>query len=147
MMMILFLFLMVILVLYLLFGRFYAFGMAEYAMFNNTEPSIENRMTKPESCLQSVKNEWAEFVEAVMEMQLMNAFLEFCDVLHTITKYISVHYLPKSLYCSTFYWSFIFFFHLPVSIKMANRYRNYNCIRNHKNANNCHHTCNYIYYA
>lgn len=130
-------------VLYLLYGRFYAAGMAEYATFNNTTPSIENRWTKPESCMQSIKTEWREFVDALVSMQPINTFLELCDVIHAVTKYLSIEYLPTSVYCSSFYWAPIFYTNLPVTVKLGYRYYVNGCIRNHSNKDNCGHTCNY----
>jgi len=141
--MILFGIFLILVLLYLLYGRFYAAGMAEYAMFNNTPPSIGNRWTKPESCLQSIKTEWKEFVDAIMDMQVVNSFLELCDVIHALTKYVSIEYIPSFIYCSSFYWSIVFYTNLPVTIKLGYRYRANGCIRNHTNKNNCGHTCNY----
>lgn len=129
--------------LYLLFGRFYAFGMAEYAFYNNTEKSEQNRYTNPESCVDSIKNEYVEFIDALYNCEPINIFLELSDVFHSIVKYISINYLPKYIYCNSFYWSLIFYTNIPVGIKLGNRYRINNCIRNHTNTNNCNHTCNY----
>lgn len=133
--------------IYIKYGYNYAKGIAIYNKYNNTPPSAENRFTQPEDCLQSIKNEFWEFYEAVTLYQPYEALLEFADVFHASIKYLVVTFLPKTFYCHYLFWSIIFLVAipaLPATIKLGLRYKKFGCIRNHGNVNNCHHTCDRI---
>jgi adenylate kinase family enzyme len=116
----------------------YAKGMAEYAKFNNVSGNTEN-------CWSSVVNESYEFIEAVKELKPWEAFLEFYDVIHSLIKYFVITYVSPDVFSNPWFWVAIFPFVLPCSIKLGYRYRQNGCIRNHNNANNCKHKCNYIF--
>ena len=122
--------------LYNAYGRFYAEGSAEYASLNNVFPHKEN-------FLHSIKDESKELFYAILSFSLKETIMEFYDVLHSIMKYLVIKFLPERFFCSKLCWALVFPLVLPCSIKLAMRYKNYRCIRNHQNKNNCQHLCNY----
>jgi hypothetical protein len=124
------------------YGGNYIKGMSEYAKFNNV-PQYDKNSWKQENFILSIRNEFFELIDAITKFDLFEIILEFFDLLHSIIKMMIITILPKYIYCSIFIWIPIFFLVLPVGIKLSNRYKNYQCIRNHKNKNNCFHNCNY----
>ena len=121
--------------LYLRWGLYYAIGMAEYVQMNN-HPGHE-------TCWDSIAGEMMELLDAMVKLSPKDTFLEFFDVLHSITKYFIIDWMPKSISGNVFTWLFVFPFLLPVSIKLGSRYRQHMCIRNHSNPQNCNHYCRY----
>ena len=114
---------------YYWYGFSYAKGSAEYA-------SANNRGTKEsEDCWQSVMDEHKEFVEAIEKLAWSEIFLEFFDVVHATIKYFIVNYLPQWFYFHWICWIIVYPFVLPVSVKLARRYNNKGCIRNHARPN------------
>lgn len=113
---------------------YYARGCSIYATDNTTPQS-------PQSCLKSLDDEINELIEAIGNLNLVDIVLEGADVVHATVKYIAVSVLPKDVYCHYFFWLFLFPFILPCTIKLALRYRNNGCIRNHGNVSNCDHIC------
>lgn len=139
-------FLLITVYIWIRYGYLYAKGMEIYAKFNNILPCFENRFTDPESCLDSVKTEFAELCEEVNKFNIYNIFLEFGDVVHACIKYVLVKCLPKQVYCHYMCWLTVFIVGFPalhVMIKLAVRYEKFGCIRNHSNPNNCKHTCDF----
>ena len=120
------------------YGISYAIGSAEYCRLNNKKNSL-----KRENFWLSVVNESRELKEAILECSPTDIVLEASDVIHSISKYLILEFLPEWIYCNMIIWSFVFFFILPCSIKLGKRYRNFGCIRNHTNPNNRDHICNY----
>ena len=117
------------------YGMNFAVGSAEYAKANNiiTEPGCENPLS-------SVRDESRELFQAILDGEFGDVFLEFFDTLHSIIKFFIVTVLPEWIYCHWLCWFVVFPFVLPVSIKMANRYKKYKCIRNHSRPN-ANHIC------
>jgi hypothetical protein len=115
--------------------------MAIYAKYNNTPKSEENRYTEPENCMDSVVNESIELLEAVEEFQVKDILLEGSDVVHAIIKYFVITYLPQQVFTNPLCWVPVFFIVPLATIKLAKRYKQFGCIRNHANPNNCSHTC------
>lgn len=124
----------------------YSLGMSEYAQFNNVGKNCENTWD-------SVTNEAIECHQAFDQRQFVETFHEFVDVVHAFLKHLIIKYLPSRIYCSPLFWMLIFPLVFPVAVKLAGRYRQFGCIRNHKNPNNCGHQCSLrkrpikIYYA
>jgi adenylate kinase family enzyme len=126
--------------------RDYCRGMAEYARFNNVGSNRENSW-------QSIVNETNECKQAFQQGQMTETIHEFIDVVHALIKHLVVTYLPSEWYCKSYFWIIVFPLVFPVAVKLAHRYQQFGCIRNHKNPNNCGHICSLrkhplkIYYA
>lgn len=133
-----------ILALYAYRGYWYAKGMATYVQFNNTPPSEKNRQTEPERCWDSVKTESGELWEAVREMSVREIILEASDVAHALVKWFIIRFFPERWHAKIWIWLIVFPFILPCTMKLGARYKKFGCIRNHKNSNNCGHTCDYL---
>ena len=116
----------------------YVAGITIYVRYNNTGKEKED-------VWQSVKEEWKEFCDEIKMFNFIEAFLELCDVIHVVIKYLLVEYLPQWFYCSYICWILVFPLVLPCTLKLGYRHKLYNCIRNHKNPNNCKHKCNFKY--
>jgi hypothetical protein len=112
----------------------YANGMAKYATRNNNFA-----LPQRENCWQSVKDETIEFIDEVLKCRPREMVMEFIDVVHASIKMICIHILPQSIVFEPYIWYFVFPFVLPVSIKLAERYKKFGCIRNHSRPNN--HKC------
>lgn len=132
----------ILLILYFHSGIYYSRGMVEYAIYNNI--SQQGLKWKQEDFKQSIINEIFELIEAIKQYQLFDIILELFDVFHSVIKYIIISIMPQYIYCNIILWSIVYFFVLPCSIKLGNRFKKYNCIRNHKNKNNRDHNCNYL---
>jgi hypothetical protein len=128
-------------ILYLTHGYYYSKGMSIYAIFNNTRPTFLNDFSESESCWGNIVDEFFEMIHAIKQCQFMETFNELLDVCHAIVKFLSIKCLPQFVYTSKIYWSFLFYINLPVSLKLGSRYRDFGCIRNHKNPKNRKHFC------
>ena len=124
---------------YYKYGYYYARGMSLYVNFNNTHDNIMR-----ESSMDSIINETIELYYAIKSRKFMDIILEASDVGHSLLKYIVIDFMPKIFICSLLPWSLIFFIFPFSTIKLGNRYKYNNCIRNHKNQYNYYHKCNYI---
>ena len=118
----------------------YVTGITKYIK-NNNLPSIP--LEKRELCWDSVVNESHELLEALQQLSTTDIMLEGSDVIHAIIKYLIIKYLPPYVYCQKYIWYFVFLIALPATSKLATRRREFNCIRNHANPNNCQHICDY----
>lgn len=91
----------------------------------------------------SIVIEFDEFLQAFLSCHPLDALLEACDVMHSITKWLLLKYLPVHIFTNQLVWVPVFFLLLPTCIKLGNRQKQFNCIRNHYNANNLHHRCDW----
>ena len=137
------LFVIPVLVLYAKYGRYYAKGMQTYVQMNNCANTTFTQKHARESHYGSIITEYAELREAIRDQNITDIFLEFSDVVHSYARYLIIEYVPERYYCSTAIWLPLFYLCVPVGIKLANRYKQYGCIRNHKNHNNTAHNCNH----
>ena len=125
-----------------IFSRFwklyfnYVLGITKYVRNNDVGDGAENLW-------ESVLSEWDEFCVEIKLFNIKDAFLEFCDVCHALIKYFIITYLPKWFYCSYFCWVLVCPLVLPCTLKLGKRHKMFNCIRNHKNPNNCNHKCDF----
>jgi hypothetical protein len=101
---------------------------------------------------QHISNSYGAYLKSTFDV-----FLEASDVLHGFLKYLVLEKIlnsnnkifskEKDLYFYTFiiYTTCIFLFFLawPTTLKLATRYKNHKCIRNHKNKNNLGHICEF----
>lgn len=148
-----FIILIILAILYFKYGYYYAESMVSYIKYNHMPPSTENNFRESEDPAKSLRYELLEFHEAVTNCNFYDMLLEFGDVLHSIIQYIVIGYLPVKIYSSFLCWSVIFFVAFPAimtmmtMIKMANRYKKFNCMRNHSNPTNCDHICDYNNYG
>jgi hypothetical protein len=121
--------------------------MSEYAKMNNISQNDNQntslRKWSQENFKESIYNEFFELIDAINNFDIVNIILEYNDLLHSIIKYFIISFLPQNVYCSDYIWLPVFFIVFPVGIKLSVRYKNYGCIRNHNNKNNCNHNCNY----
>lgn len=106
--------------------------MAEYTKLNYNE-----------NFTNSVFDEFAELIQAIKNFEFEEAFLELCDVVQSCLKYVIINTLPFYVHTHIITWSIVSFI-LPISaFKHGIRYKQFGCIRNHKNPSNCHHICKY----
>lgn len=134
-----------------------AIGLAEYAKYNNTEPSFENHYTEPENTWDSVEDEYQELLEAINEWKIWDSIMEFYDVLNALMKHYIITYLPVCIYTQPYIWFLTSLIVFPVGFKLGCRYISYGCIRNHKTTRDGkakNHTCQHsnskklkIYYS
>jgi hypothetical protein len=131
--------------LYYRYGQYYAQGMCEYVRRNNIPGRGKEDRALPghEQCIDSIINESRELKEAIYTCSPVNIFLEFFDVVQALTQSVIIERLPATVSCSWITWSLLFFFVLPVGIKLGSRYHRYRCIRNHANPANRRHICSY----
>lgn len=128
-------------ILFAKYGYNYCKGITEYIYFNNRPHDKEK-----ENSLDTIIDELIELCEAIYQFDIIEIILELSDVIHAIIKYIFINYLPINIFCCWICWIPVFFLVLPCTIKLGNRFKNNQCIRNHNNLNNCNHKCNYEYH-
>ncbi|QKF94213.1 hypothetical protein QKU48_gp0755 [Fadolivirus algeromassiliense] len=117
----------------------YSIGMSEYARLNN----IGTREQEKNRVLNSLIDEWDEFIVECENKNIFNALMEFGDFIHTFIKYATVCYLPVNTMNYPLFWFLIFWFIQPNSFKHGKRYFMNGCIRNHSNSKNLDHKCKY----
>ena len=125
-------------ILYMKYGYYYAKGSSEYVRFNNRYGGCEYNKFHI-----SIINECKELTQALTSRKIIDIMLETSDVIHSITKYLTLTIFPEKIYCSFILWSILFFVNLPCTIKLATRYKINGCIRNHSNPENINHICGY----
>jgi adenylate kinase family enzyme len=115
-----------------------AIGLAEYAKYNNTKPSLNNYYTNPEKTWDSVDDEYNELLESINSFKLFNIYtwfdiiMEFGDVCNALMKHYIILYLPAWFYTQPYIWVLTSLLVFPVSFKLGCRYITHSCIRNHK---------------
>lgn len=114
----------------------YVNGITEFIERNDIPPDL--RVAR-----ESMGSELQEFLYACYHFQPWEMILEFNDFLHTIIKYILLRFASPKIFSNKILWSVIFFMALPSTIKLGLRYKNYKCIRNHRNSANINHKCSY----
>ena len=119
----------------------YATGMVIHCKYNNIQ-RISGFFSR-ENTLNCVINKCKNFANILKNFQLHEIILASYDVLHAVLKMLIVNILPERIYCNKIIWMFIFFLLFPTCNKLGLRYKNFGCIKNHKNLNNLNHNCNY----
>jgi hypothetical protein len=127
---------LIIFILYIRYGIYYALGCAEYARLNNSDK-------KKERTWGSVVDEFCELVKAIIQCNLIDIILELGDFIHAIITFCVITFLPKKVFSTIWCWLPFFLLALPCTIKIGERYKHYECIRNHKNKQNLNHVCQY----
>ena len=121
-----------LIILYYFYGCSYIKGAIEYAKNNDTMKA------KSENSWNCLCDELVELRIAIYERKPADIFMEFFDVIHSILKYVLITYLPFEFRFYWLTWTIIFPFIIPAAIKLAVRYDNYGCIRNHCRPNTNH---------
>lgn len=123
---------------------YYALGQAKYAKHNNTKPSYQNDYTEPEVTWDSVRDETAEMKEAWKDGNISETIMEFFDVLNSLIKHFIVSNFNEAIYTNPIIWFCVAPLVFPVACKLALRYAEGDCIRNHRNKNKkINHTCSH----
>lgn len=122
---------------YIHYASLYAKGMSEYVRNNQLRVGGE-------SSWDSIKDEAKELVEAIRDCSPTDIVLEGSDVAHSIIKYGIVEHLPLWFATSLVPWHVMFVLVPVAAVKLAKRYEQYGCIRNHKNPGNRDHVCAHV---
>jgi len=115
--------------------KHYIEGMTEYIKYNN-----ENLL---EESLKSTKGESIELYEAIIDLNMKEIINEFCDVFHIMIKMVMIIILPNRMIMNKYCWIPLFCLCPIAAWKLGSRYKKNHCIRNHTNARNLDHNCEY----
>lgn len=123
----------------ILFWWYYCRGMAEYFKLNRKQ----NKSDELQVIGSALKDELDELFIEIKAFNLISILMEFNDVIHAIIKYTLILLLPLKWLESPYIWVTVFWLAPLTTWKHGYRYLEHNCIRNHKNINNCNHVCKY----
>jgi hypothetical protein len=123
--------------------KLYCDGMANYARLNNC-PDSRGEIVELDFFNVAVVTEAKELGHAIKSLNLAEIFLEFFDVMHSLTKWAIISILPYRFLKNPITWLPMGLVFIPVVIKFANRMEKDQCIRNHKNPSNNNHRCKYF---